>query len=78
MKEAGPLRPALQQPMSAGPAEIAHALRASLNGIRAWNHVLRERLSGNTDPVITRALDGIAAGVDAQVRAIERLLEDGR
>lgn len=75
MKGAGPPRPARQHPADAFPAELAHALRASLNAIRTWSHVLRERLAGNPDPVVARALEGIHAGVDSQVRAIENLLE---
>jgi signal transduction histidine kinase len=77
VRGAGPLRPARQDPVSADPAELAHALRAPLNGIRTWSQVLRDRLGTNPDPVVARALDGICAGIDQQVRVIENLLGDG-
>ena len=56
-------------------AAAAHRLRSSLNGIHTWAHLLEVRLGPSADPSIRRALDGIHAGVRAQVSLIENLLE---
>lgn len=53
---------------------LAHDLRAALNGIKTWTHVLEGHL-GAPDPIARRALDGILLGVEDQVRVIERMLE---
>lgn len=54
---------------------LAHDLRAALNGIKTWTHVLEAHL-GTQDPIARRALDGILLGVADQVRVIERMLEE--
>lgn len=53
---------------------LAHDLRAALNAIKTWTHVLEAHL-GAPDPIARRALDGILLGVEDQVRVIERMLE---
>lgn len=56
---------------------LAHDLRASLNGIKTWAHVLEECLREPRDPVVARALQGIRTGIEQQVHLIENLLEAG-
>ena len=56
-------------------AAAAHRLRSSLNGIHTWAHLLEVRLGPSADASVRRALDGIHAGVRAQVLLIEELLE---
>ena len=77
MKDAGRVRPAKPDaPAAAADAvRLAHDLRASLNGLRTWSQVLAERLRGHPDPLVARALEGIRAGVDQQVRLIEERIE---
>jgi signal transduction histidine kinase len=58
-------------------ARLAHDLRSALNGIRSWSQVLRDHLGPTPDPVLQRALDGIATGVEQQVRLIEDLERKG-
>lgn len=55
---------------------IAHELRTPLNGIRSWAHVLEAHLTD--DPLARRALDGVMAGVDQQVRLLEQLTDLAR
>ena len=57
-----------------GLAAIAHDLRTPLNSIKSWTHVLEIELR-ESSPGAKRALQGILAGVEAQVRLIEELLE---
>jgi len=53
-------------------AHVAHELRAPLNGIKTWAHVLENQLpEGNA--TARRAIAGIMTGVDQQVRLIEDL-----
>lgn len=56
---------------------ISHELRSPLNGIQSWSHVLENQLSGpdRANPVALRALEGIRAGIDQQVRLIEHLID---
>lgn len=64
--------------MSAAPAagelvaHVAHDLRAPLNGIKTWAHVLENQLPEG-DATIRRAIAGIMTGVDQQARLIEDL-----
>ena len=53
-------------------ARLAHELRAALNGITSWTHVLESEL-GDGGPTVKRAIAGIIAGVEQQVRIIESL-----
>ena len=55
---------------------LAHELRTPLNGIRSWAHVLEGQLPD--DPLARRALDGVMAGVDQQVRLLEQLTDLAR
>jgi len=57
-------------------AEVSHELRSPLNGIQSWAHVL-ESCIGSDGGTVRRALTGIRAGVDQQVRLINDLLESG-
>ena len=52
--------------------QLAHDLRAPLNGIRSWVAVL-ENLLVESDPMVSRALDGILLGVQEQSRLIDKL-----
>jgi signal transduction histidine kinase len=69
--------------MSAWPApageerlsRAAHELRAPLNGIKTWAHVLESQLGESADATVRRAIAGIMTGVEEQVRLIEDLLE---
>ncbi len=56
---------------------VSHELRSPLNSVQSWSHVLENQLnaSGANSPIATRALEGIRAGVDQQVRLIEHLLD---
>ena len=56
-------------------AQVAHELRAPLNGIRTWAHVLERQLGENADATVRRAIAGIITGVEQQVRLIEDLVE---
>lgn len=57
-------------------AIVSHELRAPLNAIQSWAHVLDNYLKENTSsPLAQRALQGIKTGVEQQVRLIEDLLD---
>ena len=56
-------------------AAASHDLRSSLSGMRNWTHVLETRLAGHPDPMVQRAVTGLYAAVEQQVRVIENLLE---
>jgi PAS domain S-box-containing protein len=57
-------------------AIVSHELRAPLNAIQSWAHVLENYLSETTSvPLAQRALQGIKTGVGQQVRLIEDLLD---
>ena len=55
-------------------AIVSHELRSPLNGIKAWTHVLENRLA-DADATVKRALAGIMIGVEHQVRLIDDLLD---
>lgn len=57
-------------------AIVSHELRAPLNGIQSWAHVLENYVKDATaSPLAQRALQGIKTGVSQQVRLIEDLLD---
>lgn len=57
-------------------AIVSHELRAPLNGIQSWAHVLENYVQDATSiPLAQRALQGIKTGVGQQVRLIEDLLD---
>jgi len=57
-------------------AIVSHELRAPLNGIQSWAHVLENYVKDATAaPLAQRALQGIKTGVGQQVRLIEDLLD---
>jgi PAS domain S-box-containing protein len=57
-------------------AIVSHELRAPLNGIQSWAHVLENYVGQATAaPLAQRALAGIKTGVSQQVRLIEDLLD---
>lgn len=57
-------------------AIVSHELRAPLNGIQSWAHVLENYVKDATSsPLTQRALQGIKTGVGQQVRLIEDLLD---
>lgn len=57
-------------------AIVSHELRAPLNGIQSWAHVLENYVKDATSaPLAQRALAGIKTGVGQQVRLIEDLLD---
>jgi len=57
-------------------AIVSHELRAPLNGIQSWAHVLENYVEDlATAPLAQRALQGIKTGVSQQVRLIEDLLD---
>ncbi len=57
-------------------AIVSHELRAPLNGIQSWAHVLENYVKDATPaPLVQRALQGIKTGVSQQVRLIEDLLD---
>ncbi len=57
-------------------AIVSHELRAPLNGIQSWAHVLENYVQDATAaPLAQRALNGIKTGVAQQVRLIEDLLD---
>lgn len=57
-------------------AIVSHELRAPLNGIQSWAHVLENYVKEATSaPLAQRALQGIRTGVGQQVRLIEDLLD---
>ncbi len=59
-------------------AAASHDLRSSLSGMRNWTHVLETRLADHPDPMVQRAITGLHASVEQQVRVIESLLEPKR
>jgi PAS domain S-box-containing protein len=57
-------------------AIVSHELRAPLNAIQSWAHVLENYVKeASTAPLAQRALQGIKTGVGQQVRLIEDLLD---
>jgi PAS domain S-box-containing protein len=57
-------------------AIVSHELRAPLNGIQSWSHILENYVKDATSsPLAQRALNGIRVGVSQQVRLIEDLLD---
>ena len=57
-------------------AIVSHELRAPLNAIQSWAHVLENYLGESAPvPIAQRALQGIKTGVGQQVRLIEDLLD---
>jgi PAS domain S-box-containing protein len=57
-------------------AIVSHELRAPLNGIQSWAHVLENYVKDTSSaPLAQRALQGIKTGVSQQVRLIEDLLD---
>lgn len=57
-------------------AIVSHELRAPLNGIQSWAHVLENYVKESmAAPLAQRALSGIKTGVAQQVRLIEDLLD---
>jgi PAS domain S-box-containing protein len=57
-------------------AIVSHELRAPLNGIQSWAHVLENYVKdAAATPLAQRALTGIKTGVAQQVRLIEDLLD---
>jgi PAS domain S-box-containing protein len=57
-------------------AIVSHELRAPLNGIQSWAHILENYVKDATSaPLAQRALNGIKTGVAQQVRLIEDLLD---
>ncbi len=57
-------------------AIVSHELRAPLNAIQSWAHVLENYVKDvATAPLAQRALQGIKTGVGQQVRLIEDLLD---
>jgi len=58
-------------------AIVSHELRSPLNAIQSWTHVLDSRIDAPA-PGVQRALTGIKAGVEQQVRLIDDLLDATR
>ncbi|MDQ9170474.1 ATP-binding protein [Oxalobacteraceae bacterium R-40] len=57
-------------------AIVSHELRAPLNGIQTWAHVLETRLKDAASSAIAqRAIAGIKTGISQQVRLIDDLLD---
>jgi|GEM_PF-2912924 len=57
-------------------AIVSHELRAPLNGIQSWGHILENYVKDAVAaPLAQRALAGIRTGVAQQVRLIEDLLD---
>jgi len=57
-------------------AIVSHELRAPLNGIQSWAHVLENYVNdASAATLVKRALNGIKTGVAQQVRLIEDLLD---
>lgn len=57
-------------------AIVSHELRAPLNGIQSWAHVLENYVKDSVAaPLAQRALTGIKTGIAQQVRLIEDLLD---
>jgi PAS domain S-box-containing protein len=57
-------------------AIVSHELRAPLNGIQTWAHVLENQIKDSGSPGIAqRAIAGIKTGVSQQVRLIDDLLD---
>jgi signal transduction histidine kinase len=60
-------------------AVMSHELRAPLNGIQSWAHVLESQVAGSAgNALVQRALKGIRTGIGQQVRLIEDLLDATR
>lgn len=57
-------------------AIVSHELRAPLNGIQSWAHILESQVMDSGGNVLAqRALKGIRIGIAQQVRLIEDLLD---
>jgi PAS domain S-box-containing protein len=57
-------------------AVVSHELRAPLNGIQTWAHVLENQLqAAGASNITQRAISGIKSGVSQQVRLIDDLLD---
>ncbi len=57
-------------------AIVSHELRAPLNGIQSWAHILENYVAETAStPLAQRALNGIKTGIAQQVRLIEDLLD---
>lgn len=57
-------------------AIVSHELRAPLNGVQSWAHILENYVKDATSSALAqRALHGIRIGVAQQVRLIEDLLD---
>lgn len=57
-------------------AIVSHELRAPLNGIQSWAHILENYVSETANvPLAQRAVSGIKTGIAQQVRLIEDLLD---
>ncbi len=57
-------------------AIVSHELRAPLNGIQSWAHILENYVAETaTTPLAQRAISGIKTGIAQQVRLIEDLLD---
>jgi PAS domain S-box-containing protein len=57
-------------------AIVSHELRAPLNGIQSWAHVLENYVKSASAPSLAqRAVNGIKNGIAQQVRLIEDLLD---
>ena len=55
----------------------SHDLRSPLNGIHSWIYVLESKV-GSADPTVQRALAGLRAGVEQQVKIIEEVIDATR
>lgn len=56
---------------------VSHDLRSPLNAIHSWAYVLERKLDAN-DASAQRALTGIRAGVDQQVKLLEDVVDSTR
>jgi signal transduction histidine kinase len=56
---------------------VSHDLRGPLNAIHSWAYVLERKLD-SADPAAQRALAGIRAGVDQQVKLLEQAVDATR
>jgi CheY-like chemotaxis protein/nitrogen-specific signal transduction histidine kinase len=57
-------------------AVVSHELRAPLNGIQCWSHIIeRHVVESDNAPLLQRAVNGIKTGISQQVRLLENLLD---